>query len=48
MDAIWHTTYVCHMIFRGYNTHKIHSIEVCGAFTPSHVYLYTPPILNAI
>lgn len=44
MDAIWHTTYVCHMIFRGYNTHKIHYIEVYGVSTPSHVCLYTLPI----
>lgn len=44
MDVIWHTTYVCHMILRGYNTHTIHSVALCGAFTRSDVCLYTPPI----
>lgn len=48
MDAIWRTTYVHHMIFRGCNTHKIHSIAFYGAFTPSHVCLYTPSIKNAM
>lgn len=37
-----------HMIFYGDNTHKIHYIEVYGVSTPSHVCLYTLPILNAI
>nr|DAO21807.1 MAG TPA: hypothetical protein [Caudoviricetes sp.] len=32
------------MIFRGNNTHKIHSVEVYGVSTPSHVCLYTLPI----
>lgn len=45
---IQYTTYVHHMIFRGCNTHKIHYVAFYGAFTPSHVCLYTPSILNAI
>lgn len=48
MGATWRTTYVHHMIFRGCNVHKIHYVAFYGAFTPSHVCLYTPSILNTI
>lgn len=48
MDAIWHTTYVCHMIFRGDNAHKIHSIELYGVSMCYDVCLYTPPILRTV
>lgn len=31
-----------HMIFRGYNANKIHSVAFYGVFTPSNACLYTP------
>lgn len=48
VGVICRTTYVYHMIFRGDNTPKIHSVALYGAFTRSDVCLYTPPILNAV
>ena len=47
-DHVIQSMCINHMIFCGYNTHKIHSMALCGAFTRSDVCLYTPPILRTV
>lgn len=43
-DYVIQSMCINHMIFRGNNTHTIHFMALYGAFTPSHVCLYTLPI----
>lgn len=47
-DHVIQSMCIYHMIFRGYCTHTIHSVAFYGVFTPSHVCLYTPPILHTV
>lgn len=47
-DYVIQAMCINHMIFRGNNAHTIHFMALYGAFTPSHVCLYTLPILNAV
>ena len=42
------TTRVYHMIFRGDNAYKIHSIELYGVSMCYDVCLYTPSIKHAV